>query len=97
MDDLTHAMFGMVGIVMKAAPVGAFGGMAFTIGKYGIPPSPLALMGTVYGTMMIFIFVVLGAIMRMLGFDSASGNISKTRSSLSLAPPHPKRRSRPSC
>ena len=34
-DDLTHAMFAVIGIIMKAAPVGAFGAMAFTIGKYG--------------------------------------------------------------
>jgi aerobic C4-dicarboxylate transport protein len=56
---------------MFLAPVGAFGGMAFTIGKYGIHSlKPLAmLMGTVYGTMIIFIFVVLGAIMRYFKFS----------------------------
>jgi aerobic C4-dicarboxylate transport protein len=56
---------------MFLAPVGAFGGMAFTIGKYGIHSlQPLAmLMGTVYGTMIIFIFVVLGAIMRYFKFS----------------------------
>ncbi len=56
---------------MFLAPVGAFGGMAFTIGKYGIHSlKPLAmLMGTVYGTMIIFVFVVLGAIMRYFKFS----------------------------
>ena len=53
-------------IVMLFAPIGAFGGMAFTIGKYGIATlMPLGkLMLTVYITMAVFIFVVLGAILR---------------------------------
>jgi len=52
--------------VMYLAPVGAFGGMAYTIGKFGIRTlKPLAmLMATMYGTMLIFIFVVLGLILR---------------------------------
>ena len=52
--------------VMFLAPLGAFGGMAFTIGKFGIRTLiPLAkLMGTMYGTMIIFVFVVLGLILR---------------------------------
>jgi aerobic C4-dicarboxylate transport protein len=56
---------------MFLAPLGAFGGMAYTIGKYGIRTlQPLAmLMGTVYGTMIIFIFVVLGLIMRYFKFN----------------------------
>jgi len=53
-------------IVMRFAPIGAFGGMAYTIGKYGIGTLlPLAkLMVTVYATMFLFVFVVLNAIMR---------------------------------
>jgi aerobic C4-dicarboxylate transport protein len=53
-------------IVMRFAPIGAFGGMAFTIGKYGIGTLlPLAkLMTTVYATMFLFVFVVLNAILR---------------------------------
>jgi aerobic C4-dicarboxylate transport protein len=56
---------------MYLAPLGAFGGMAFTIGKYGIRTLiPLArLMATVYGTMIIFVFVVLGLILRYFKFN----------------------------
>lgn len=59
-------VFKALHLVMMFAPIGAFGGMAFTIGKYGIHTLlPLAkLMGTVYMTMGIFIFVVLGLILR---------------------------------
>ena len=51
---------------MLLAPLGAFGGMAFTIGKYGIRTLiPLGkLMLTVYGTMILFVFIVLGLILR---------------------------------
>lgn len=60
-------VFRALHLVMLFAPIGAFGGMAFTIGKYGIHTLlPLAkLMGTVYLTMAIFIFGVLGLILRM--------------------------------
>jgi len=70
-DEVAAAIFGMVGIVMKAAPIGAFGAMAFTIGKYGIASlKPLAaLMGCFYLTCGVFIFVVLGAIARFTGFS----------------------------
>ncbi|WP_086596420.1 dicarboxylate/amino acid:cation symporter [Hymenobacter crusticola] len=65
-DRLSHAMFGVLAIVMKLAPLGAFGGMAFTIGKYGIATLlPLGkLMLVVYATMFLFIFVVLNLILR---------------------------------
>jgi aerobic C4-dicarboxylate transport protein len=65
-DRLSHAMFTVLAMVMKLAPIGAFGGMAFTIGKYGIATLlPLGkLMLVVYATMFIFIFVVLNLIMR---------------------------------
>jgi len=62
----THWVFVVLRYVMYLAPIGAFGGMAFTIGKFGIRTlKPLAmLMVTMYGTMLIFIFVVLGLILR---------------------------------
>ncbi len=60
-------VFKALHLVMIFAPIGAFGGMAYTIGKYGIATlMPLGkLMLTVYITMAIFIFVVLGSILRI--------------------------------
>ncbi|ABD07712.1 Sodium:dicarboxylate symporter [Rhodopseudomonas palustris HaA2] len=70
-DDTAHAVFGVIAIVMKAAPVGAFGAMAFTIGKYG--PAALGnLIGLValfYATAALFVFVVLGVIAKFVGFN----------------------------
>jgi aerobic C4-dicarboxylate transport protein len=65
-DRLSHAMFAVLGMVMKLAPIGAFGGMAFTIGKYGLATLlPLGkLILVVYATMFLFIFVVLNLILR---------------------------------
>ncbi|WP_394829717.1 dicarboxylate/amino acid:cation symporter [Pendulispora albinea] len=65
------AIFGVVNIIMKVAPIGAFGAMAFTIGKYGIASLlPMAkLMGSVYATCLLFILVVLGAVARVAGFS----------------------------
>jgi aerobic C4-dicarboxylate transport protein len=70
-DELAHAIFGVVNIVMKLAPLGAFGAMAFTIGKYGIDSLlPLAkLMGSFYLTCFLFIFIVLGSIAKFTGFS----------------------------
>jgi len=70
-DDIAHVIFGMVNIVMKVAPIGAFGAMAFTIGKYGIASlKPLAaLMGSFYLTCFLFVFIVLGGIAKMTGFS----------------------------
>ncbi|MBT9506591.1 cation:dicarboxylase symporter family transporter [Rhodoferax sp.] len=61
-EKTSHVLFDIVGIIMKVAPVGAFGAMAFTIGKYGIGSlfSLGKLMGTFYLTCLIFVFVVLG-------------------------------------
>jgi aerobic C4-dicarboxylate transport protein len=69
-DALTHAVFGVVNIIMRFAPIGAFGAMAFTVGKYGIASlGPLArLVGTFYLTSILFVLVVLGAIARIAGF-----------------------------
>ena len=70
-DEAAHAMFGVIGIIMKAAPIGAFGAMAFTIGKYG--PSALGnllnLILTFYVTSFLFVIVVLGLIARLAGFS----------------------------
>jgi aerobic C4-dicarboxylate transport protein len=70
-DDLSHAIFGVVNIIMKAAPIGAFGAMAFTIGKYGVKSLiPLAsLVGSFYLTCFLFVVVVLGVIARLTGFS----------------------------
>lgn len=70
-DEAGAAIFGMVNIIMKVAPIGAFGAMAFTIGKYGIASLlPLAkLMGSFYLTCFLFVFVVLGTIAKLTGFS----------------------------
>ena len=70
-DEFAHALFIVVGFIMRAAPIGAFGAMAFTIGKYGVASLvPLAkLMGSFYFTCLLFIFVVLGLIARWAGFS----------------------------
>jgi aerobic C4-dicarboxylate transport protein len=66
LNFISKYVFKALHLVMIFAPIGAFGGMAFTIGKYGIDTLlPLAkLMGTVYATMAVFIFGVLGLILR---------------------------------
>ena len=70
-EKFSHVLFGIVGYIMKVAPIGAFGAMAFTIGKYGVASllSLGALMATFYATCLIFIFVVLGSIARINGFS----------------------------
>ena len=70
-EKLSHVLFGIVGTIMKVAPIGAFGAMAFTIGKYGVGSlvSLGALMATFYATCLFFIFVVLGLIARFHGFS----------------------------
>ena len=70
-EKFSHVLFDIVGIIMKVAPIGAFGAMAFTIGKYGIGSlfSLGKLMGTFYITCLLFVFVVLGIITRLHGFS----------------------------
>jgi aerobic C4-dicarboxylate transport protein len=70
-DIASHTFFGVVSIIMRAAPLGAFGAMAFTIGRYGIGTLVELgqLMASVYATCLIFIFVVLGAVCRLCGFS----------------------------
>ena len=67
---LTEAVFGVVSILMRFAPIGAFGALAFTIGKYGIASiGPLVkLIATFYATSILFVFIVLGVITRLVGF-----------------------------
>ena len=69
-EKTSHVLFSIVGIIMKVAPIGAFGAMAFTIGKYGVDSLVQLgkLMGTFYATCLFFIFVVLGLIARLHGF-----------------------------
>jgi len=70
-ETLSHMIFGVVNIIMKAAPIGAFGAMAFTIGKYGVKSLiPLAsLVGSFYLTCALFVVIVLGIIARLTGFS----------------------------
>jgi aerobic C4-dicarboxylate transport protein len=70
-DDAAHAVFGVIAIVMKAAPIGAFGAMAYTVGKYG--PTALgnlvSLIAVFYLTSALFVIVVLGSILRIAGVN----------------------------
>src|SRR5580692_599884 len=70
-DDTSHAVFGVIAIVMKAAPLGAFGAMAYTIGKYGTAAlvNLLGLIALFYVTAALFVIVVLGLIARVVGFN----------------------------
>ncbi len=71
MEALAYPVFKVVTILMKLAPIGAFGAIAFTIGKYGISSigNLLALVITFYATSLLFVFVVLGAVARYNGFS----------------------------
>jgi aerobic C4-dicarboxylate transport protein len=70
-DVVSHVFFRIVGYIMKLAPIGAFGAMAFTIGKYGV--GTLLSLGNFmlafYTTCLLFIFLVLGTIARLCGFS----------------------------
>lgn len=70
-EKTSRVLFVIVGFIMKVAPIGAFGAMAFTIGKYGIESlfQLAKLMGSFYTTCLIFIFWVLGPIARFHGFS----------------------------
>lgn len=70
-DALSHVLFRIIGYIMKVAPIGAFGAMAFTIGRYGVESliSLGALMLCFYATCLVFVFVVLGIIARLHGFS----------------------------
>ncbi len=71
LDSASEVVFRLVALVMRAAPIGAFGAMAFTIGKYGVGTlvSLGALVATFYLTSLLFVVLVLGAIARWNGFS----------------------------
>jgi aerobic C4-dicarboxylate transport protein len=68
-DQLSHTLFVIVGMIMHLAPIGAFGAMAFTVGRYGIASllSLGKLMAGVYITCALFVLVVLGIVVRLVG------------------------------
>ena len=70
-EGTSDVFFGMVGIITKLAPIGAFGAMAFTIGKFGISSlaNLLGLIGTFYLTALLFVIIVLGIIAKFTGFS----------------------------
>ena len=67
----SEALFGIVALIMRLAPLGAFGAMAFTVGRYGVESlaSMVWLMLCVYATCLLFVLVVLGLAMRALGLS----------------------------
>jgi aerobic C4-dicarboxylate transport protein len=71
LSEVGDVLFGVVGIIMRFAPIGAFGAMAFTIGKFGLGTlASLAwLLASVYLTCLLFVFVVLGLVARLSGFS----------------------------
>jgi aerobic C4-dicarboxylate transport protein len=70
-DQLSKAVFAVIGIIMRVAPLGALGAMAFTIGKYGPAAlgNLLGLIATFYLTSALFVILVLGTIARFTGFS----------------------------
>ena len=70
-EQFSVAIFAIVGMVMRLAPIGAFGAMAFTIGKYGVGTlgSLAKLMGAFYATALLFVLLVLGAVLRAMGLS----------------------------
>ncbi|MFI6101676.1 C4-dicarboxylate transporter DctA [Lentzea sp. NPDC051213] len=71
MDTLSKVMFGIIKLVMYVAPIGAFGGIAYTVGKFGgsVLGKLVWLMGSFYATCILFIVVVLGIVARVAGFS----------------------------
>ncbi len=69
LDSVGHLLFGMVGLIMRLAPLGALGAIAFTVGKYGVDTllGLGRLMGTFYATAFLFVALVLGPIVRWTG------------------------------
>jgi len=70
-DSLANVIFRVLAIIMKVAPIGAFGAMAFTVGRYGLAALVplLKLMAGFYVTAFFFVLIVLGAICRIVGFS----------------------------
>jgi aerobic C4-dicarboxylate transport protein len=71
LEQVSTGLFAVVSLVMRAAPLGAFGAMAFTIGKFGLGTlgNLAGLMATFYATALVFVFVVLGIVVRLLGLN----------------------------
>ncbi len=71
LERLSLVVFRLVGLLMRAAPIGAFGAIAFTIGRYGIESvvNLGALVATFYLTSLLFVFLVLGTVARLTGFS----------------------------
>ncbi|WP_293381495.1 C4-dicarboxylate transporter DctA [Phenylobacterium sp.] len=71
LEDIAQLFFGIIGVIVRLAPVAAFGAMAFTIGKFGVASlvNLGALVGTFYLTSVLFVLIVLGAIARFSGFS----------------------------
>jgi aerobic C4-dicarboxylate transport protein len=71
LDEISRLFFGIIGVIVRLAPLGAFGAMAFTIGKFGIGSLTQlgALVGAFYLTSALFVLIVLGAIARACGFS----------------------------
>jgi aerobic C4-dicarboxylate transport protein len=71
LEDISKVFFGIIGVIVKLAPIGAFGAMAFTIGRYGL--EALVNLGqlilTFYATSLVFVLVVLGGIAALAGFS----------------------------
>src|SRR4051794_962432 len=70
-DDMAHAMFGVIAIIVKAAPIGAFGAMAYTVGRYGHQAlfNLAELIVTFYLTAILFVVLILGTVARVAGFS----------------------------
>lgn len=70
-DDVAHGIFGVIAIIMRVAPIGAFGAMAYTIGKFGPTAlgNLLGLIALFYMTAALFVFGILGLIARLVGFN----------------------------
>ena len=71
LESAQGVLFGIVNLLMRLSPVGAFGAMAFTVGKYGVGTlgSLAKLMAVFYATSLLFVFLVLGLALRVLGFS----------------------------
>ena len=70
-DAMAQIFFGMIRIIVRAAPIGALGAMAFTVGTYGVSSlvNLLELIATFYLTSLLFVLLVLGSIARLAGFS----------------------------
>ena len=71
LEDIAQLFFGIIGVIVRLAPLGAFGAMAFTIGKFGVGAIANlgAVVGTFYLTSLLFVLIVLGAIAWLAGFS----------------------------